>query len=83
MFYFKGGFVPRDPILDGPFFESKYSSINYHPNRNPIPETQPEPQVSLPSITESPKIVENGNFLSIWYQDDSKILSIIFQVSHK
>lgn len=56
--------MPRDPILDGPFFESKYSSINYHTNRNPSPETEPEPQVSLPSITESAKIVENGKFFS-------------------
>lgn len=56
-FYFLGGFVPRDPTLDGPFFESKYNNI-YQPNNNA---EMPAEQVSLPSITEPPKLVESGN----------------------
>ena len=58
----EGGFVPRDPTLDGPFFESKYDGGVYHrrPTDENVVEMHSEAQITLPSITEPPKIVENG-----------------------
>ena len=54
-----GGFVPRDPTLDGPYFESSFNSV-YHHQVPANTDTVSVGQASLPSITEPPKIVENG-----------------------
>jgi hypothetical protein len=56
---FVGGFVPRDPTLDGPYFESSFNSV-YHHQTTDNSDIVSEEQAPLPSITEPSKIVENG-----------------------
>jgi hypothetical protein len=54
-----GGFIPREPILDGPFYESKYE-VPYHTTGLSIPEALMPVDVTAgtivpPSITMLPK----------------------------
>jgi hypothetical protein len=57
-----GGFVPREPILDGPFYESKYEAP-YHTTGLNIPEAHMPVDITVgtiipPSITMLPKTVD-------------------------
>lgn len=56
-----GGFVPRDPTLDGPYFESNFNSVYHHQTTDNVDSASLE-HAPLPSITEPPKIVENGEY---------------------
>lgn len=56
-FYIPGGFVPREPVIDGPFYESKFGKP--FSNHNKAHDHMSNAQ--LPPITEPPKLFEEGN----------------------
>ncbi|XP_021916025.1 uncharacterized protein LOC110828042 isoform X2 [Zootermopsis nevadensis] len=63
----EGGFVPREPILDGPYYESKYE-VPYHTTGLNIPEAHMSVDITVgtiipPSITLLPK-TDNEHCLS-------------------
>jgi hypothetical protein len=63
-----GGFVPRAPILDGPFYESKYERP-YHTTGLNIPEAHMSVDITVgtiipPSITMLPK-TNTGKYFTI------------------
>ncbi|KAG8282581.1 hypothetical protein J6590_033286 [Homalodisca vitripennis] len=59
----EGGFVPKEPLLDGPFYESKFDS-NYH-NNGVLPLDLPPGTLSpLPAITEAPKTPQEEKCLN-------------------
>lgn len=51
-----GGFVPKEPLLDGPFYESKYDTV-YHSSGAALGSAN---LGSLPAITEPFKTAEEG-----------------------
>ncbi|XP_014281973.2 uncharacterized protein [Halyomorpha halys] len=54
----EGGFLPRDPIIDGPFYETKFEKPFINGNGDQIELTSETLQ--LPPITEPPKLFEEG-----------------------
>lgn len=52
----EGGFVPRDPVIDGPFYESKFEKP-FNQNEAQVEFTS---ETLLPPITEPPKLFEEG-----------------------
>lgn len=53
--------MPREPLLDGPFYESKYDAPYHTTGINGIA-VDITSETILPSITEQPKIHEDGEY---------------------
>jgi hypothetical protein len=63
-----GGFVPREPILDGPFYESKYE-VPYHTTGLSILDAHMPVDITVgtvipPSITMLPE-TDSGKYLPV------------------
>ncbi|XP_073984310.1 uncharacterized protein isoform X3 [Rhodnius prolixus] len=58
----EGGFMPRDPIIDGPFYETKFDEPFTSGNPGILLEHTSE--TLLPPITEPPKLFEEAKCLS-------------------
>ena len=63
-----GGFIPREPLLDGPFYESKYE-VPYHTTGLNIPEVHMPVDITAgtnvpPSMTILPK-TDSGKYFSV------------------
>jgi hypothetical protein len=63
-----GGFVPREPILDGPFYESKYE-VPYHTTGLSILDAHMPIDITVgtvipPSITMLPD-TDNGKYFTV------------------
>ena len=63
-----GGFIPREPLLDGPFYESKYE-VPFHTTGLNIPEAHIPVDITAgtnvpPSMTMLPK-TDNGKYFSV------------------